>query len=166
MNWCSRERKAMGKQEFIEQLKHSLNGSVSPSLVMENIQYYEDYINTEIRKGRNEDEVLSSLGDPRLIARTILETNQQESGAAQDAEFREAGYSYGYQGGIHQDTYDSGTDQRRFIRIPGWVWLVAVILIVVLVISAVFSVLSFLAPVILPIILVLFLVKLFRDWLN
>lgn len=156
----------MGKQEFLEQLKHSLNGSVSPALVMENIQYYEDYINMEIRKGRSEEDVLSSLGDPRLIARTILETNQQDGSAAQDGEFREAGHGYGTaQGDMHQDAY-GGTGQRRFIRIPGWVWLVAVLLVVVLVISAVFSVLSFLAPVILPIILVVFLVKLFRDWLN
>lgn len=62
----------MNKQDFIDRLRMALNGRVSPGLVMDNVNYYEDYINTEIRKGRTEEEVLESLGDPRLIARTII----------------------------------------------------------------------------------------------
>ena len=65
----------MNKQEFVDRLRMALNGRVSPGLVMDNVNYYEDYINTEIRKGRTEEEVLESLGDPRLIARTIIQTN-------------------------------------------------------------------------------------------
>ena len=65
----------MNKQDFIDRLRMALNGRVSPGLVMDNVNYYEDYINTEIRKGRTEEEVLESLGDPRLIARTIIQTN-------------------------------------------------------------------------------------------
>ena len=61
----------MNKQEFVDRLRMALNGRVSPGLVMDNVNYYQDYINTEIRKGRTEEEVLESLGDPRLIARTI-----------------------------------------------------------------------------------------------
>ncbi len=48
----------------------ALNGRVSPGLVMDNVNYYQDYINTEIRKGRTE----GNLGIP-LIARTIIQTN-------------------------------------------------------------------------------------------
>ena len=65
----------MNKQEFVDRLRMALNGRVSPGLVMDNVNYYQDYINTEIRKGRTEEEVLESLGDPRLIARTIIQTN-------------------------------------------------------------------------------------------
>ena len=64
----------MTKQEFLEKLRLALNGKVAGNVVTENLQYYEDYINTEIRKGRSEEEVLASLGDPRLIARTIITT--------------------------------------------------------------------------------------------
>ena len=63
----------MDKQEFVDRLRMALNGRVSPGLVMDNVNYYEDYINTEIRKGRTEEEVLESLGDPRLIARFLQE---------------------------------------------------------------------------------------------
>lgn len=65
----------MNKQEFVDRLRMALNGRVSPGLVMDNVNYYQDYINTEIRKGRTEEVVLESLGDPRLIARTIIQTN-------------------------------------------------------------------------------------------
>ena len=50
----------MDKQEFVDRLRMALNGRVSPGLVMDNVNYYEDYINTEIRKGRTEEEVLES----------------------------------------------------------------------------------------------------------
>ena len=50
----------MNKQEFVDRLRMALNGRVSPGLVMDNVNYYQDYINTEIRKGRTEEEVLET----------------------------------------------------------------------------------------------------------
>lgn len=158
----------MEKQEFIEKLKITLNGRVSPSVVMDNVRFYEDYINTEIRKGRNPQEVLDTLGDPRLIAKTIVETNHQDSEDVQEGSFREAGYedkSTSYSG-TYGDFGAQGNGRRRVMRIPGWAWLIAVILVIVIVLGAIFSVISFLMPILLPVILVVFLVKLFRDWLN
>ena len=78
----------MTKQEFLEKLRLALNGRVSPAQLMENLSYYEDYINTEIRKGKGEEEVLAGLGDPRLIARTIVETG---GGSSRSSGHREAG---------------------------------------------------------------------------
>lgn len=161
----------MGKQEFIESLKSALNGRVSPSLLMENLKYYEDYINMEIRKGRSESEIMVSLGDPRLIAKTIISTNGGGTeDVPDDAPFRDAGYQ-GYEQGssTNQNGYggfDHGQNARKAMRIPGWVWLVVVILIIVLIFSAIFSVLSFLMPIVLPVLLIMFLIKLFRDWLK
>lgn len=168
----------MNKQDFIDRLRMALNGRVSPGLVMDNVNYYEDYINTEIRKGRTEEEVLESLGDPRLIARTIIQTNGGDNRSGYrntvygNGEYREAAGStvhHSYNGdGDGNGEY--GTDRSKIAdvlaKLPVWVWIILGILVVVLVISAVFSVLSFLAPVLIPILVVLFLVKLFRDWLN
>lgn len=64
----------MTKQDFMERLRLALNGKVSSRQLTENLDYYDNYINTEIRKGRSEEEVMAQLGDPRLIARTIVET--------------------------------------------------------------------------------------------
>lgn len=161
----------MNRQEFIDRLRAALNGRISPALVAENINFYEDYINVEIRKGKTEKEVLQSLGDPRLIARTIVETNGGDgSNAYQSADYQETGYQEsgyqesGYQkSGYRENNYQ---DTAKKIHIPGWLWAVIAIVIVVLVVSAVFSILSFLLPILIPILFVLFFVKLFRDWLN
>ena len=137
----------MNKQDFIDRLRMALNGRVSPGLVMDNVNYYEDYINTEIRKGRTEEEVLESLGDPREAAGSTVH------------------HSYNGDGNGEYGTHRSKMADV-LAKLPVWVWIILGILVVVLVISAVFSVLSFLAPVLIPILVVLFLVKLFRDWLN
>ncbi len=116
----------------------------------------------EIRKGKSEEEVLSALGDPRLIAKTIIQTNGGGTGGlrydAQDgSDYRQ---EYG------QDYEQFQSSSRRSFRIPAWLLAIIVILVTVLIFSVVFSILSFLAPVILALAGVLLLVKIFRDWLN
>ncbi len=145
----------MNRQEFIDRLRAALNGKIPPALVEDNVSYYQDYINVEMRKGRTEKEVLDSLGDPRLIARTIVQTSGQESGG--DEPERSTNYEE------VRSRYGSG---HRSIRIPGWLMTIIVILVVVLGFSLLFSVLSFLAPLIMVLIAVIFMIKLFRDWLN
>lgn len=54
----------MDKTEFIDKLRRALNGNISPSMVQNNVSYYEDYIDSEIRKGKTEKEVMDQLGDP------------------------------------------------------------------------------------------------------
>lgn len=166
----------MNKQEFVDRLRMALNGRVSPGLVMDNVNYYEDYINTEIRKGRTEEEVLESLGDPRLIARTIIQTNggDNRSGYCNtvygNGEYREAAGQNQHRSYTEDADDGYGKHQNKvanvLAKLPAWVWVIIGILVVVLIFSAVFSVLSFLAPILIPILVVLFLVKLFRDWLN
>lgn len=163
----------MDKQEFLEKLRLALNGRVSPAVVTENINYYEDFINTEIRKGRSEEEVLAQLGDPRLIARTIVQTHgngQEGKGRAADMSGNTRTYS-----DRNADDYGSsqGDGKKRSslgFRLPVWVFgivtLVVVALVVVGVLSLVFSVVSIMLPVILIVLAVAFVVKLFRDWLN
>lgn len=159
----------MSKQEFIDRLKAALNGRVAPNLVQENVNYYEEYINTQIRMGRSESEVLDTLGDPRLIAKTIIETSGQGRTDTYDGtDYQNEGYrNAGYQNAGYQNTGNVYQQKSsKTFHIPGWVWLIIVVLVVVLIFSMVFSVLSFLAPVLVPILVVVFLVKLFRDWLN
>jgi len=121
--------------------------------------------------GRSEQEVLSTLGDPRLIARTIVETQGSTGSTGNNSYQNEGAYRESYR----SESYGrAGEANRRneyprtgkVVRMPGWLMTIIVMLVVVLIFSFIFSVLSFLAPVLLPIIIVLFLVKLFRDWLN
>lgn len=145
----------MTKQEFMDKLRLALNGKVPGNIVTENLQYYEDYINTEIRKGKSEQEVLAALGDPRLIARTIITANTKADTAGTDG-YRE------YRG-------TAQSQERGGRRMPAWLWLVLGLLIIVLIISAVASLLYALWPILVPVIIimaVMAVVKFFRDWVN
>ena len=63
----------MTKIEFLEELKMALASRVSAQEAIENLNFYEDYINTQVRMGRTEEEVLAELGEARLLARNIAE---------------------------------------------------------------------------------------------
>lgn len=64
----------MTKEEFLEQLEDALVGEVPNSVIYDNKNYYERYIFSEIKMGRSEADILEELGNPRLIARTIIDT--------------------------------------------------------------------------------------------
>lgn len=179
----------MTKQEFLDSLRAALSSRVSTRAVAENISFYEDYINTQVRMGKSEAQVIEELGDPRLLARSIAEAEKRAgTGSEQEAEYRTAdsGYRYesGRQGTYDRGTYDHGTYDHwagqsgaygygynagrqggKGYRVPLWLVICIVLLVVVLVLSLVFSVLSFLAPVLIPVMLVILTVRLFRRML-
>ena len=47
--------------------------SVSGEVIEEQLRFYSDYISTEIAKGRAEEEVISELSAPNLLARSIID---------------------------------------------------------------------------------------------
>lgn len=157
----------MDRQEFVSRLRTCLSGRISPTLVEENIRYYEDYINTRIRLGESEESVLEALGDPRLIARSIVAADSVKS--EQTDENREY-----YDGS--EDSRDRRRGIQRFFRtasLPSWAFPVmaaGVLLLVFVVLGLVFSlvvhVLAWLWPLIAIAMIVIFFIKLFRDWLH
>ena len=70
----------MSQNEFLSTMRSALSGKVPANIIEENIRYYEDYIGTQMRQGKTEAEVLDALGDPRLLARTIIEANKHAEG--------------------------------------------------------------------------------------
>lgn len=138
----------MEKQEFLEKLRQALGGKVSPEVMADTMDYYEEYINTELRLGRTSDEVMEALGDPRLIARTIVETKGGKNG---DDSAPADGEEYGR----------SRELRRRLVSIPGWVWLILFFVVVWIIISIVFRVLIKLAPLLLVVSLVVYLYRRF-----
>lgn len=157
----------MNKQEFLDRLRVALNGRVASGLVTENLNYYENYINTEIRKGRSEEEVLDSLGDPRLLAKTLVQTQGGSgSGAYSDVNYRSTQYQgepWSYQESAREDTRGG---RPRIFRIPVWLFVILAVLVIFLVVIVFFSLLSFLAPLILIVAAVFFVVQLFLGWLK
>lgn len=145
----------MTKQEFMDKLRLALTGKVPGNVVAENLQYYEDYINTEMRKGKSEEEVLAALGDPRLIARTIITANTKADTVGT--------------GGYREYGGEAQRQAQGRRRMPVWLWLILGMLLVAMIFSAVASLLSILWPILMPVVIimvVMVVVKFFRDWVN
>lgn len=145
----------MDKQEFIEKLQRTLAGGLSSDKVADNVRYYQDYIESEIQKGNTEEEVLSQLGDPRLLAKSIIEANKRAgasfgSNREYDEEFVEDG---GTEQNVSQKKYGGG------IMLPGWLIMVIMTVVVVVIIGLVTSLLYAFAPVIIAGLIVLLIVK-------
>ncbi len=146
----------MDRTEFINRLQHALAGGINSSLVAENVRYYQDYIDTEIRKGRSEAEVLVSLGDPRLLAKSIIEANKS------------AGYIGGTNLNYDEETQEEGgrtqgSSSAGAVRVPGWLVILIVVVIALLIIGMIFSLISFMAPVIIPVLIVVLIYQFLRN---
>lgn len=170
----------MNRIEFIEKLQRALAGGLNSNQVTDHVRYYQEYIDMEIRKGKNETEVLAGLGDPRLLAKSIIEANKR-AGAGEgtnriyDDEMAGAGKTYRsgvysdaaygdrYSNGRSYGTYESNGDGGRVFRIPGWLILLIVTVVVILIIGVAFSLISVLAPIIIPVLIVILLVRVFKS---
>ena len=84
----------MNRKEFLEILRGQLAGQMQEGKAAAHIRYYEDYIQSQVRGGRSEQEVLQELGDPHLIAKTLIDT---DDGSTQEdyGEYSSYGSSYG-----------------------------------------------------------------------
>lgn len=66
----------MTKEEFLQELRIALQGRIPQAQVNEHLLYYEAYILEESRKGRTVGQVVEYLGDPRLLAKTLIEVQK------------------------------------------------------------------------------------------
>ena len=66
----------MSREEFLTELRKALQGRVSQQTVNDNLRYYEEYILTESHKGKTEAEVIAELGNPRLLAKSIIDAGK------------------------------------------------------------------------------------------
>lgn len=62
----------MTKRDFIIGLRRALSGKLDGRAVTEHASYYEEYIEIQVRKGKEEWQVTEALGDPALLAKSIL----------------------------------------------------------------------------------------------
>lgn len=138
----------MRQEEFLKTFQEALTGKVSDRIIQENVNYYRNYMNQEIQRGKSEDEVLTSLGDPRLLAKTIEESNKFANG---DESYTANQSGWNFQGSRSgQGAQEQGSvNGNKSIQISGWVVALIAIVVLVVVVKLAFSVISFLSPVIL-----------------
>ena len=157
----------------MEKLQRALAGGLNSSQVTENVRYYQEYIDTEIRKGRSESEILTALGDPRLLAKSIIEANKRagKSGGTNqnyDEEIADDGVGQGYYRSYnHQRNEDRNpyedTMNGKVFRMRGWLLLLIITVVVLLIIGVAFSLISVLGPILIPMLIVMLIIKLFQS---
>ncbi len=79
----------MTRQEFLDELKTILTGQIPPEAMLDAYRYYSDYIDSEVRNGKTEEQVTQELGKPSLIAKSIIAA--QEGMRDADVEYTEDG---------------------------------------------------------------------------
>lgn len=154
----------MTKQEFLHELRIALQGEISQAAINENIRYYDNYIMEEARKGKSEEEVIAQLGNPRLIAKTLIDTTEQ-FGSYGGAEYYSQDYSQDSAGGdrgFRADYSEQGGWDVRFgkWKLNTWYGKLLLILIAVALIVIVANVVAFLLPILVPVILILLICSL------
>ncbi|POP30195.1 DUF1700 domain-containing protein [Lactonifactor longoviformis] len=139
----------MSKGEFLDTLRSKLTGEIPPGKVRENIDYYSQYINDKVRTGIAEQDVIQMLGDPLLIARTIIDTQGC-------SEATDSGTAYSYE----TDPQESrGRSFGRSKTMKTW----QILVIVLVILAVLFSILRVLIPIILPIVLIGFVISYFSK---
>ena len=126
----------MSKQEFLDGLRRSLAGGLETQEVNDHIRYYSDYIDSQIRMGIREEEVMASLGEPRLIAKTLLGMENVETVTEEYVE----------EGSHTNDNYRYFNIRGKQLKIPGWLFTVLVCIISFVVLTFVFALMTRLLP--------------------
>ncbi|MBQ9991068.1 MAG: DUF1700 domain-containing protein [Lachnospiraceae bacterium] len=146
----------MTKQDFLEGLRRYLSGSLDYRQVNEHLRYYTEYIDSQLRQGKTEEEVMAGLGDPRLIAKTLTE---MEGADTVSGEYRE---EY-----IEDEAEPNPNDHYvhfngKTLRVPGWLFSLLLCLVVFCVLTVVFTVISWFLPYLLVIFGCVMLYRFFR----
>lgn len=145
----------MSRSEFLETLRSQLTGQMHEGKVAAHVRYYEDYIQSQVRGGRSEQEVLAELGDPRLIARTLLDTDPD---TGQESYEEYSTYSDG--------DVDSQQTTGRHVhvwRFDTWYSKALGILILLIIVFVVFHILTIVLPFFIMLAVVLLVISMIRN---
>lgn len=160
----------MTKQEFLNELKQSLSGNVKPEVMMDTYRYYADYIDEQVRSGKTEKEVLSELGNPSLIVRSIIAA--QEGDRKADVEYTEDGKTRKVWDNEFQTIKTKVYEKKKEFQFDPSAWYAKVLygLIVILMIVLVFCIIKgvfwLFIRIGIPLLLVLGIVYLVMYFLN
>ena len=74
-------------EDFFRELEESLRGEVPESEIRDSLNYYRQYFEEQKAMGYSESEIVTSLGSPRLIARSIIDAREAVSGQDRQADY-------------------------------------------------------------------------------
>jgi len=155
----------MDRNEFVSTLRGMLVGKVAPSVVEDNVRYYDMYISQEVASGKSEKEVLQALGDPRLIARTIIDMQETPGEYSESYSFDSDRDEAKNRKGFHAEINEEGGIDLKYHRFNFNSWYgkllltIILILIVVLIFTIVGGILSWILSIAFPCLVILWMIR-------
>ena len=143
----------MNKNDYLSKLRGSLNGKVDASKVEEEINYYNDYIDSKLSNGNTFDDILSELGEPDILAKSIIMANNANASKSKtinidnDTEETDSRFNMS----------DSFKSKGKYI-----LSIILLLLIVVLIIAIIAGAISVFLPIIVPCIILWIVFRLIR----
>lgn len=140
----------MNREEYISTMEKSLVGRIDPDVLRDTMAYYNDYFAMEQSKGLSQEQIISNLGDPRLLAKSIIaaESEKRES-AEHEVRMGEEDGEYGFR--VHRS------------HIPFGILILIIVLVFLGVIGLIFSIASVLLPILLPALVVFGIITFFKN---
>lgn len=158
----------MTQTEFLMKLKGALSGNISSVQVKENLEYYEQYIEEEMRKGKSEEEIFAVLGDPWILARTIIDASDGTDretvyGNSQETSRAEAKMDRSYAGRRNSENKEKNT--MHMLGLDTW-WkklllVFFILLLIFVILSIVTGFIRLFLPIIVPFIFIVILMRVF-----
>lgn len=143
----------MTKQEFLDGLRRSLSAGLEPEQINEHIRYYSDYIDSKIRMGTPEEDVMASLGEPRWIAKTIL--GMEEVDAVTE--------EYVEEEATDDAKYRYFNINGKTFKLPGWLFTILICAVSFLVLTIVFSLMTRLLPFLFMVIFITTIIRFLKN---
>lgn len=148
----------MTRNEFLDRLREALGNDLAAPAVQENVDYYNQYILDEAKGGRSEEDVIDELGDPWVIARTVIDASEGIQGTDADS-----GYAYESNGQNYDYNRQGGYVKRAGTYGGGWwrliVMLLGIIGILIAVVAVVGGIISLAAPILIPVLIIMIIVR-------
>ncbi len=156
----------MTKEMFLSQLRSALSGNMDSGKVEENMRYYNEYISEEVQKGKTEEEVLQMLGEPWILARTLIDADNgtdQETVYEAGGSFESQNTGWNWKNNSGSNSHSDMGEERE--RGAGTWWkkvllILFVIMILLLIFAIVSGVIRIFAPIVLPVLIVILVIRL------
>lgn len=148
----------MTKHEFLSELRSALEGNIPVQDIEENIRFYDSYFQ---ESGKSERETCEELGDPRLIARTLIDSFTAAKGPMADFYKEQARNEYSRES--REENYQGtfrDTGVKWYDKLFHYVMLLSIAVIVG---AVLIFVLKFTITVVIPVIVIVLIVKFLLD---
>ena len=149
----------MSKKEFLATLQEALAGQIPESEIENQLDYYKSYIND----GDSEKQVLEELGDPRLIARTIITSYEASKGPMAGYYTNQERTEYSNSNRAREQFDQTGQEDMQLTWYEKLLWCIVTIAMVIIVFSILFFVLRVTLWIAVPFLIIMVIFMLIRN---